>query len=49
MANRAVAGLLSDPVHGATHYHAAGISPFWAKNEKPVAVIGRHIFYKLPA
>lgn len=47
IARRAVAGVLEDKTFGATHYHAAGISPYWAKNEKPVTVIGQHIFYKL--
>lgn len=47
IARRALAGTLSDPTMGATHYHAAGISPYWAKNKEPVAVIGHHIFYKL--
>lgn len=36
-----------DPTEGATHYHAANITPYWAKKEKPCAVIGRHMFYKL--
>ena len=45
IARRAIAGVLDDPTMGATHYHAAGISPAWAHGEKPVAVIGRHIFY----
>lgn len=40
-------GLEVDPTYGATHYHAAGISPYWAKNQKPTAVIGSHIFYSL--
>ena len=47
IARRAVYGKLADPVNGATHYHAAGITPYWSRNEKPVAVIGRHIFYRL--
>lgn len=47
IARRAVLGVLDDPTRGATHYHAAGAEPYWAKNEKPVAVIGKHIFYKL--
>ncbi|NCC22748.1 MAG: cell wall hydrolase [Alphaproteobacteria bacterium] len=46
IARRALAGALADPTEGATHYHAAGADPYWAKNEKPVAVIGRHIFYR---
>jgi spore germination cell wall hydrolase CwlJ-like protein len=47
MARRAAEGALPDPTGGATHYHAAGCSPAWAKNRKPAAVIGRHIFYNL--
>lgn len=47
LARRAVIGRLPDATEGATHYHAAGISPFWARGEKPCAVIGAHIFYKL--
>lgn len=47
IARRAINGVLVDPVNGATHYHAAGISPDWSLREKPVAVIGRHIFYRL--
>jgi hypothetical protein len=49
IAARAVAGRLADPTGGATHYHAAGVSPDWSRNEKPTAVIGHHIFYKLEA
>lgn len=47
IARRAVYGVLEDITDGATHYHAAGISPYWANGEKPVAVLGRHIFYRL--
>jgi len=47
VARRALYGVLDDPTGKATHYHAAGISPHWAQNEKPVAVIGKHIFYQL--
>lgn len=47
LARRAVIGALTDPTNGATHYHAAGINPPWARNEKPTAVLGRHIFYCL--
>lgn len=47
LARRAVLGKLEDMTGGATHYHAAGIEPYWAKREKPVAVIGNHIFYYL--
>jgi len=34
-------------VNGATHYHAFAVSPQWARNKKPVAIIGRHKFFKL--
>lgn len=47
LARRAVHDLLEDSTGGATHYHAAGMTPHWARLEKPTAVIGRHIFYRL--
>lgn len=47
IARRAVIGTLNDHTHGATHYHADYISPYWAKGEKPTVIIGAHIFYKL--
>jgi spore germination cell wall hydrolase CwlJ-like protein len=47
IARRAAAGVLADPTFGATHYHAAGVAPYWAGRYKPVAVIGRQIFYRL--
>lgn len=47
IARRAAAGVLADITKGATHYHAKETSPYWARGEKPVAVIGRHAFYRL--
>ena len=47
LARRAVIGRLDDLTYGATHYHAAGISPYWAKNERPATTIGNHIFYHI--
>jgi spore germination cell wall hydrolase CwlJ-like protein len=47
IAARAVIGALEDITEGATHYHASGISPYWARNERPTTVIGNHIFYRL--
>ncbi|MCB1530912.1 MAG: cell wall hydrolase [Rhodospirillales bacterium] len=47
VARRAASGTLRDPTGGATHYHAAYVAPYWAKGEKPTAIIGQHIFYKL--
>ena len=45
IARRALAGTLKDPTNGATHYHAKGAAPPWAKNRKPSAEIGGHRFY----
>lgn len=47
LARRVMIGVVDDVTEGATHYHAAGMVPDWARNEKPCAVIGRHIFYRL--
>lgn len=47
VARRAMLGFLKDETKGATHYHARNILPDWAKNQKPCAVVGRHVFYKL--
>lgn len=33
-------------VEGALHFHASYIKPDWAANKKPLARIGRHVFYK---
>lgn len=46
IARRALAGVMDDPTDHATHYHAQGIDPSWAEDEKPTAVIGRHLFYR---
>ncbi len=45
VAEEAVAGALADATGGATHYHAAGVSPPWARGRAPSAEIGRHLFY----
>ena len=47
IARRAAAGTIEDSTNNATHYHARGIDPYWARGETPVAAIGNHIFYKL--
>ena len=47
IAKFAIRGELEDQTGSATHYHALGIDPYWARREKPSAVIGRHIFYRL--
>jgi spore germination cell wall hydrolase CwlJ-like protein len=45
IARRAASGLLPDPVLGATHYHTRGVMPGWSIGQRPVATIGRHLFY----
>ncbi len=39
-------GRQAPTLDGALFYHAAYIKPRWAKGKKPVARIGRHVFYK---
>ncbi len=46
IARRALAGRLTDVTCGATHYHAAYVSPSWAKGLAPCARIGAHVFYR---
>jgi N-acetylmuramoyl-L-alanine amidase len=38
-------GFLRDNTHGATHYHAAYIHPYWADSLHYLTTIGNHIFY----
>lgn len=38
---------LLDITKSANHYHAEYLIPYWSKGETPVAIIGKHIFYKL--
>ena len=33
-------------LHGVLHYHAAYIKPSWSRGRRPVAQIGKHLFYK---
>ena len=40
--------VLMDITKGANHFHAEGNNPYWIKGKKPVSIIGKHIFYKLP-
>jgi N-acetylmuramoyl-L-alanine amidase len=47
IARRAMLGFLKDETNGATHYHARGITPDWARDRQACATIGRHIFYRL--
>ena len=42
---RVWAGEVSDPTHGARHYHNHQVSPAWARGHHPTAIIGNHLFY----
>ena len=33
-------------LHGVLHYHAAYIKPSWSRGRRPVAQIGKHLFYR---
>jgi spore germination cell wall hydrolase CwlJ-like protein len=41
-------GFLWDNTHGATHYHAASIHPYWADSLRYLTTIGNHLFYVEP-
>lgn len=47
IATLAVAGQLPDITNGADHYHALSVSPYWARGQSALCVIGHHAFYKL--
>lgn len=47
VASRAMAGRIPDATGGATHYHTATVTPAWSRGQKPTAIIGHHIFFKL--
>lgn len=38
---------LPDFTNGANHYTCATEHPYWARGKQPVAIIGRHAFYRL--
>lgn len=48
VAERALAGEVFAPAGLATFYHTLAVRPPWAERVRPVAVIGAHIFYRLP-
>lgn len=45
VAERALQGLLEDPVSGADHYHTAAVAPAWAQGRTPTRRIDEHLFY----
>lgn len=46
LAESIITGAQGDITNGATHYHTKAIMPLWARNKKPCATIGAHVFYK---
>jgi spore germination cell wall hydrolase CwlJ-like protein len=48
IASRALSGEVFAPAGLATFYHTLAVRPPWADRVRPVAVIGAHIFYRLP-
>lgn len=48
IAREALAGHVFAPVGLATSYHSLAVRPAWAAYLRPVAVVGAHIFYRLP-
>ena len=47
IASEALAGRVFSPVGHATHYHADYVLPYWADSLDKVAVVSRHIFYRI--
>lgn len=37
----------ADPTGGATMFHAARVTPYWAAEAEHTATVGRHLFYRL--
>jgi hypothetical protein len=48
VAERALAGEVYLPVGSATFYHTIHVAPAWGRRMTPVAIVGAHIFYRLP-
>lgn len=48
VAERALAGEVYGPVGSATFYHTMQVAPAWAGRMTPVAIVGAHIFYRMP-
>ena len=48
VASLALSGGVHAPVGLSTHYHTHAVAPFWAPRLVKTAVIGAHIFYRMP-
>lgn len=49
VAERALAGEVYAPVGSATFYHTMQVAPAWGRRMTPVAIVGAHIFYRMPS
>lgn len=47
-AQLALAGSVYAPVGLSTHYHTMAVSPLWDRAMTPTAIVGAHIFYRMP-
>ncbi len=48
VAQAALNGSIYAPVGLSTNYHTLAVSPSWGKTLTPTAIVGAHIFYRLP-
>ncbi len=49
VAERALAGETYAPVGSSTFYHTMQVAPAWGRRMTPVAIVGAHIFYRMPS
>jgi hypothetical protein len=49
IADQALAGYVFAPIGYATHYHTLAVSPAWGPRLVKAAIIGAHIFYRMPS
>jgi len=47
VASKALNGEFVPVTHGATHYHAKSVNPYWSHTGELTQAIGSHLFYKL--
>ena len=46
IADKALSGIVYEPVGLATHYHTHAVSPYWAPSLTPIGALGEHRFYR---
>lgn len=47
IAEEILSGASTDPTKGSLFYHTDAFEPYWAKDAKPVAKVGSHLFYRV--